>query len=324
LEFASECARMVLLMTENSNGTRPGFWQRVLTWLRRPSPVPQEGPEPDLADTAPLTPESLEQIAAVRMRESLSAGSAQSAGLERETNEDTIFMMYGNAGGEEVVPDFGLFCVADGAGGLGHGELASSIAVKTVVRSLMEQAVLANLAQEAENRTVQLDELARQAFARANEAVREKANGGVTTLTVAILMNHQMTIGHVGDSRAYLVENGVPKQLTRDHSYSQRLVEIGQITPEEALDHPKRNQLWNAVGQGSNMVVEVNSYPVPRGGYLLLCSDGLWGEISSDEVRSVLDLHTEPNEACDELVRAANAAGGPDNISALLVAFASL
>jgi len=315
---------MVFLMTEHSNGTRPGLWQRVLTWLRRPGPALEEGPGPDLADTAPLTPESLEQIAAVRLRESLSAGSAQSAGLERETNEDTIFMMYGNAGGEEVLPDFGLFCVADGAGGLGHGELASSIAVKAVVRSLMEHAVLANLAQEAEGRNVQLDELARQAFVRANEAVRERANGGVTTLTVAILMNHQMTIGHVGDSRAYLVENGVPKLLTRDHSYSQRLVEIGQITPEEAQDHPKRNQLWNAVGQGSNMVVEVNSYPVPRGGYLLLCSDGLWGEVSMDEVRSVLDLHSEPNEACDELVRAANAAGGPDNISALLVAFASL
>jgi len=311
-------------MTENSNDPKPGIWQRVMTRLRGLTPALAVEPGPDLADTAPLTPESLEQIAAVRMRESLSAGSAQSVGLERESNEDTLFMMYGNSGGEEVVPDFGLFCVADGAGGLGHGELASSIAVKAVVRSLMEHAVLAGLAQEAESRNVQLDELARQAFARANEAVREKANGGVTTLTVAILMNHQMTIGHVGDSRAYLVENGVLKLLTRDHSYSQRMVEIGQITPEEALDHPKRNQLWNAVGQGSNMVVEVNSYPVPRGGYLLLCSDGLWGEISMDEVRSVLDLHAEPNEACEELIRAANAAGGPDNISALLVAFSSL
>jgi serine/threonine protein phosphatase PrpC len=311
-------------MGENSSGPRLGLWQRLVNWLRRPVPAPTAEPEPDLADTAPLTPESLAHIAAVRVRERLSAGSAQSPGLERETNEDTLFLMYGNSFGEEVVPDFGLFCIADGAGGLGHGELASSIAVRTVVRELLEQGVLAGLAADAEDKDLQLEEIARQAFARANETVREKANGGVTTLTAALLMSHQMTIGHVGDSRAYLVENRVPKQLTRDHSYSQRLVEIGQISPEEALDHPKRNQLWNAVGQGSNLVVEINTYPVPRGGYLLLCSDGLWGEVSMQEVVSVLELHSEPNTACEELVRAANAAGGPDNISALLVAFASL
>jgi len=309
-------------MVKNSDGSKLSLWNRFLNWLRGPAPSPESGA--DLADTAPLTPESVEQIAAGRIRESLAAGSAQSPGLERESNEDTLFMMYGNSSGEEALPEFGLFCVADGAGGLGHGELASSIAVKAVVRSLMEEAVLSTLTVDSEERKPQLEEVARQAFARANEAVREKANGGVTTLTVAILMNHQMTIGHVGDSRAYLVENGVPKVLTRDHSYSWRLVEIGQITAAEAMDHPKRNQLWNAVGQGSNLVVEVNSYPVPRGGYLLLCSDGLWGEISIDEISSVVDLYGEPNEACEELVRAANAAGGPDNISALLVAFPSI
>ena len=309
-------------MSENSSGPKLNLWNRLLNWLRGPPAAPQAGA--DLADTAPLTPESLEQLSMARIRESLAAGSAQSPGLERETNEDTLFMMYGTSYGEEALPEFGLFCVADGAGGLGHGELASSIAVKAVVRILMEEAVLSTFSVESQERKLQLEEIARQAFARANEAVREKANGGVTTLTVALLINHQMTIGHVGDSRAYLVENGVPKLLTRDHSYSWRLVEIGQITAAEAMDHPKRNQLWNAVGQGSNLVIEVNSYPVPRGGYLLLCSDGLWGEISTDEMSSVVDLYSEPNEACEELVRAANAAGGPDNISALLVAFPSL
>jgi serine/threonine protein phosphatase PrpC len=296
-----------------------GLWQRFRRWLR--GGEPDLDAEPDLADTAPLSPESLEQVPVGKIRESLEAGSAQSAGLARENNEDSVFMMFGSSYGEDALPDFGLFCVADGAGGLGHGELASSIAIRTLAGSMMEEAVLAALDLEANLNQPSVEEIARNAFERANDAVRQGANGGVTTLTAALLLNRRLTIAHAGDSRAYLVKNGKPELLTRDHSYSWRLVEIGQITPEEAMDHPKRNQLWNAVGQGSNLVIEVSTYPQPQGAQLLLCSDGLWGEVSEDELNSVLGLHQDPNEICEELVRAANAAGGPDNITALLVAF---
>ncbi len=296
-----------------------GLLGRIIGWFRGRGE--DQGPDPDLADTAPLSPDNLDQIPGAKIRESLEAGSAQSVGLERENNEDSVFVMYGTSYGEEPLPEFGLFCVADGAGGLGHGELASSIALKAVVSSLMENAVLKALQLDETDTVPSIEDIARQAMEHANEEVIELANGGVTTLTVAMILNGQMVIGHVGDSRAYLVENGKPRVLTRDHSYSWRLVEIGQITPEEAMEHPKRNQLWNAVGQGNNLVIEVDTYPQPHGGYLLLCSDGLWGEVPENELSSVVTLYEEPNEACEELVRAANAAGGPDNITALLVAF---
>jgi protein phosphatase len=87
------------------------------------------------------------------------------------------------------------------------------------------------------------------------------------------------------------------------------------------MEHPKRNQLWNAVGQGNNLVIEIDTYPQPHGGYLLICSDGLWGEVPESELSAAVALYEEPNQACEEMVRAANAAGGPDNITALLVAF---
>ncbi len=293
--------------------------ERITRWFSRPKE--ELGSEPDLADTAPLSPDSLDQISGSKVRESLEAGTAQSIGLERENNEDSVFMMYGSSYGEEALPEFGLFCVADGAGGLGHGELASSIALRAVVSNLMENAVLKELQLEEADTKLNIEDIARQAIEHANERVIESANGGVTTLTVAMLINGQMVIGHVGDSRAYLVENGRPRLLTRDHSYSWRLVEIGQITPEEAMEHPKRNQLWNAVGQGNNLVIEVDTYPQPHGGYLLICSDGLWGEVPESELSSAVAQHDEPNHACEEMVRAANAAGGPDNITALLVAF---
>ena len=296
-----------------------GLFERIAGWFRGGEEEP--GPEPDLADTAPLSPEDVDQIPSARIRESLEAGSAQSVGLERENNEDSVFMLYGASYGEEALPEFGLFCVADGAGGLGHGELASSIAVKAAISSLLENAVLKTFQLEESDTEPSIEDVARQAIEAANDEVIDSANGGVTTLTVALILNGQMVIGHVGDSRAYLVENGKPQLLTRDHSYSWRLVEIGQITPEEAMQHPKRNQLWNAVGQGNNLVIEVDTYPQPHGGYLLICSDGLWGEVQENELSSVVTLYEEPNAACEELVRAANAAGGPDNITALLVAF---
>ncbi len=293
--------------------------ERITGWFR--GPKEEAAPEPDLADTAPLSPDGLDQISGARVRESLEAGTAQSIGLERENNEDSVFMMYGSSYGEEALPEFGLFCVADGAGGLGHGELASSIALRAVVSNLIQNAVLKELQLEETDTELGIEDIARQAIEYANEQVIESANGGVTTLTVAMLINGQMVIGHVGDSRAYLVENGRPRLLTRDHSYSWRLVEIGQITPEEAMEHPKRNQLWNAVGQGNNLVIEIDTYPQPHGGYLLICSDGLWGEVPESELSSAVAQHHEPNQACEEMVRAANAAGGPDNITALLVAF---
>lgn len=301
------------------------LWDRIIS-VFRPARLPAAGAPrkpgaPDLVDTAPLRPEFAARTGAVRPREVIEAGSAQSAGLEREKNEDAILMLYGTAFGEEALPEFGLFCVADGAGGMGHGELASAIAVRTVAQAVLESAFLSLLNMEMVAGEQPIEQLTRQAIERANEAVRQGASGGVTTLTAAVVMNGILTIGHVGDSRAYLMDGNGLHQITRDHSYAMRLVEIGQLPAEEAHDHPKRHKLWNAIGQGANLRIDIETRPVPRSGYLLLCSDGLWGEVPDEAMRSALTGSGEPNATCEELVRAANDAGGADNISVLLVAF---
>lgn len=301
------------------------LWNRIVAIFRpsraaMPSP-PRKAGTPDLVDTAPLRAEFARRAGAARPREAVEAGSAQSAGLEREKNEDAILMLYGTAFGEEALPEFGLFCVADGAGGMGHGEVASAIAVRAVAHAVMEGAFLSLLDLEMVSGEQPIEQLTRQAIERANEAVKEGASGGVTTLTAAVMMNGVLTIGHVGDSRAYLVDGNSMSQVTRDHSYAMRLVEIGQLPPEEAHDHPKRHKLWNAIGQGANLRIDVESRPIPRSGYLLLCSDGLWGEVPDETLLATVAGSDEPNATCEALVRAANDAGGADNISALLVAF---
>jgi len=301
------------------------LWNRIVGMFRPtraavPTP-PRKAGAPDLVDPAPLRAEFARRAGSARPREAVEAGSAQSAGLERKKNEDAILMVYGIAFGEEALPEFGLFCVADGAGGMGHGELASAIAVRTVAHAVMEGAFLSLMDLEMVSGEQPIEQLTRQAIERANEAVRQGASGGVTTLTAAVMMNGVITIGHVGDSRAYLLDGNAMSQVTRDHSYAMRLVEIGQLPLEEAHDHPKRHKLWNAIGQGPNLRIDVESRPIPRSGYLLLCSDGLWGEVPDATLLATVAGSDEPNATCEALVRAANDAGGADNISALVVAF---
>jgi len=107
--------------------------------------------------------------------------------------------------------------------------------------------------------------------------------------------------------------------LTRDHSLVKRLVELGQITPEEAAIHPKRNVLYRALGQGEPFEPDVHSATAPNAGYLLICSDGLWGVVPETEMFRLITSAESPQQACQNLVIAANEAGGPDNITAILV-----
>lgn len=273
------------------------------------------------AKTAPLDPERLAAPVAVPSRRHLAYGLAQSTGIERSHNEDALFVMVGQSRGQEDLPDFGLFVVADGMGGHRAGELASAISVRTVARHLTERTVLRMLDERGPAEDIPLQDLVREALETANMAVVSEVPGGGTTLTAVVLHGSHMTIGHVGDSRAYILTEEETKVLTRDHSLVERLKELGQLSPEEAAHHPQRNVLYRAIGQGANLEVDVGTYPVPKGGFLLVCSDGLWGVVPEEEIRRIIFQAPDPQTACDELVRAANAAGGPDNITAVLVYF---
>jgi serine/threonine protein phosphatase PrpC len=133
-------------------------------------------------------------------------------------------------------------------------------------------------------------------------------------------MGEQLIVAHVGDSRAYAIyTDGSLRVLTRDHSLVKRLEELGQITADEASVHPQRNVLYRALGQGEPFEPDISTYPLPQGGYLMLCSDGLWGQVEEQVLISIIKEAKTPEIACQQMVAAANGAGGPDNISVLLV-----
>ncbi len=249
-------------------------------------------------------------------------GLGQSIGLERKHNEDALLVMVNKSDGEEVMQDFGLFVVADGMGGHRSGEVASGIAARAVAKRLTQETLsrLFDIEPQGHNRAPVLD-VVRQAFMDANQQVVRLLPGGGTTLTAVVMMGEQLTIGHVGDSRAYVILNDELKVITRDHTFVERLVEMGEVTQEEANNHPQRHVLYRAIGQGESLEVDVFTHPIPHGGMLLVCSDGLWGVVPEDRILSIVKKANHPQEACDELIQAANQNGGPDNITAVLVRF---
>lgn len=278
----------------------------------------------DGIETAPLDPESIRSVASVDQAGHVIVGAAQSTGLERSHNEDALFVMQGNSAGEISLPNFGLYIVADGMGGHRAGEVASAISVRKVAQRITEETILHLFDSENSSETPPIQDMVRKALADANDAVVERVPGGGTTLTVVLLLGKYLTIGHVGDSRAYLISDNGLKVITRDHSLVERLRELGQLSDDEAAVHPQRNVLYRAVGQGGNLEVDVLSHPIPASGYMLICSDGLWGVVPDPEIQSIILKAPHPQIACEQLVKAANSAGGPDNITAILVQFPSL
>lgn len=279
---------------------------------------------PDIIDTAPLDPAMVELVEKVALEKGrILVGTAQSTGLERSHNEDTLFVMKGNSEGEGSLPDFGLFIVADGMGGHRAGEVASAISVRKVAHRITKDTILHLFDEQNSAEIPPIQDMVRQALELANDAVVERVPGGGTTLTVALLLGNYLTIGHVGDSRAYIISDNGSKAITRDHSLVERLRELGQLSEDEAASHPQRNVLYRAIGQGTILEVDVVSHPIPSNGYMLICSDGLWGVVDEDDIQSIILKSSHPQVACEQLIQAANAAGGPDNITAVLVQFPS-
>jgi protein phosphatase len=247
------------------------------------------------------------------------AGTGQSVGKQRDHNEDCLFSFSFCFGSESNTPPFGLYIVADGMGGHQYGEVASNAAVRSLSSHLLRKLhpFLLNPTGAMEE---SLQELMSGAVDEAQKAVMQAAPGSGTTLTAAMILGQQMIIAHVGDSRAYAIRpDGRVESLTRDHSLVRRLEELGHITSEEAASRPDRNVLYRAVGQGEALEPDIFIAPFPMPGYLMLCSDGLWGVLPEKELGRIVNAAPTIQIACQNLVAAANAAGGPDNISVVLV-----
>lgn len=279
-------------------------------------------PRQDQVSTAPLGERSVQPMPAERPAydpPQLVYGCGQSVGRQREHNEDSLLAVTMALGGENGSQPFGLYAVADGMGGHQHGEMASIIAIRAFA-SYVLQKLQPFVLRTGRTLDEPLQDVMRNAIDEAQRAVIRSVPGSGTTLTAAMVLGQQMIIGHVGDSRAYTVyPDGRVEVLTRDHSLVKRLEELGQISAEEAAVHPQRNVLYRAIGQGDFLEADIFTTPFPKGGYLLLCSDGLWGVVLAEHMQRIIKESASLPAACQKLIAAANKAGGPDNISAILV-----
>lgn len=255
-------------------------------------------------------------------REVMRVGWVSDVGRQRSINEDSVLVVEAFQEGHDALEPFGLFIVADGMGGHKEGEVVSALAVRTAARHILQQFYLASLDRREHGADqASIVEILEQAANLANSAVVTAVPGGGTTLICALVMGRRAYLANVGDSRAYIVSPQGLEQVTRDHSLVDRLVEMGQLTAEEAATHPQKNVLYRAVGQGGALEVDTFVRSIPRGHYLLLCTDGLWGMVAEAEIASIIMRASSPQEASEALVAAANRAGGRDNISAILVEF---
>jgi PPM family protein phosphatase len=219
-------------------------------------------------------------------------------GRQRRDNEDNAFAR---------AP---VFVVADGMGGAQAGEVASRIAIEAFEQGLPDSGSpeerLATRAREANH----------QIYER-SRADRGRAGMG-TTLTAAYVDDAHLAIAHVGDSRAYMFRDGSLQRLTQDHSLVDELVRRGKLTEEQAAEHPQRSIITRALGPEPDVEVDTWTYPLRAGDVVLMCSDGLTSMISEEKVSAILAAQPDLDEAADDLIRAANEAGGRDNITVVL------
>lgn len=239
----------------------------------------------------------------------ISVGFKTDKGNLRSGNEDSLF----------VLPDQQLYIVADGVGGHNSGELASRLAV-----GFMAQYVAMNPLSAVRN-TKELKKYFQNCFAGANELIYSKALEGseyagmATTAVMAFLREEACYVINVGDSRAYLIRDGVMRQLTEDHTLVQSLINSGAITKEEALTHPDRNMITKAIGGERTVEPDFYRFKTYPGDVIILCTDGLYGEVEADKILQLATETKTMHRLAKLLVDEANEAGGKDNISVVCV-----
>jgi len=252
-------------------------------------------------------------------------------GRTRDHNEDAFVVVDLSANDATLQPSVRthragpkgtLFMVADGMGGAAAGEIASQMAIETVLK-------------EFRDNWIPLEQVSTEAFARTLKRAAQAANqqihgyatshqefrGMGTTATIAGLLADTLYVAQIGDSRGYLVRDGVAKQITKDQSLMQKLIEAGELTEEEAAQSERRNIILQALGPEASIKVDLTFQRLRRGDTLVLCSDGLSGQVSKAEIASIVNEEKDLVQACRKLIDLANQAGGPDNITVILARF---
>lgn len=231
-------------------------------------------------------------------------------GLIRKENQDAYTVL--------TLDHYTVCVVCDGMGGTYGGQLASSIAVK-VFETELRQILKADMTVQ------QLEQAAAYCISQANEAIRKAANDDAayenmgTTLVAAIARDDMALVCNVGDSRAYLISRSGIRQISKDHSLVENLVERGDLTPEEAKHHPQRNLITRALGPDKSVQMDGFSVPWNKGEFILLCSDGLVNTVSDQEILFEV-IHGNDLDGClDRLLTVAKERGAPDNVTAILM-----
>lgn len=247
-------------------------------------------------------------------------GSARtSVGQVRENNEDHIHLRTGDG--------FMLALVADGMGGAAAGEEASRIAVEIIDVDLVPADQPDSQQQVSTMPEDLLKFRLRHAIQKANLSIMRRAiedpemRGMGTTVTLALLRGSSVLVAHVGDSRAYQIsasEHAIA-QITSDHSFVEALLAAGHITPEQAEEHPMRNVLYRALGQTEDMDVDMYHARLRHGDWLVLCSDGLTRHVKAYEIARIVLNSRSPEDATAQLIDLANARGGEDNVSVIVI-----
>lgn len=252
-------------------------------------------------------------------------------GRTREHNEDAFVVADLTTNNATLQPEVRrhtlgpkgtLFMVADGMGGAAAGEIASAMAVEVVLGEMREKWI----GSEAYD-TEEFVRAIKGATKAANQQIHTFAashseyRGMGTTATVAGLLGDTLYVAQVGDSRAYLVRDGVARQITKDQSLMQKLIEAGELTEEEAAQSERRNIILQALGPEPMIKIDLTHQKVRRGDVLVLCSDGLSGQVGKDEIAYIVTQAPDLVGACKQLIDRANEKGGPDNITVIAARF---
>ncbi|GHO86579.1 protein phosphatase 2C domain-containing protein [Dictyobacter formicarum] len=261
----------------------------------------------------------------------LIAASDSDAGAVRrgEPNEDSTMTLVFERVHESISSPAGLFVVADGMGGHANGQGASRTTIALIAERVTRELLLAPLqAEKAGEEAPKTDdetykELLRGAIEDANTTLcqinqKDKSDMG-STLTGFMIVGDHAYIFNVGDSRTYMLRDEKIYQLTNDHSLVGQLVAGGLIEPDEVYTHPQRNQIFRSIGDKQNVQVDLFTQQIHPGDILLSCSDGLWEMIRDPQIADILNQAPDPQAACAQLIEVANANGGEDNVSAVVV-----
>ncbi len=311
-------AALFYLATGQTRYSPPGGWPAGIAALFAQALGSEEG----FSSASALTAALETALQAVRRPASVTlvTGQRTDVGQQRSLNEDSLLSL-------ELTPIFcsvsqamGVFVVADGMGGHDAGDVASRLTVQTIANLAVRQMLIPATAGDPLPSPADWLQSAVQA---ANRSVYERARAVGSdmgsTMVAAVLVGDAATIANVGDSRAYLLRRDGIAQITVDHSLVERLVATGQITREEAAHHPQRNVVYRVIGDRPQVEADLFEQRLDVGQALLLCSDGLSGMLSDEQMWSIWRAAASPQEACDRLVAAANDAGGEDNISVMIV-----